>query len=172
MQYYKFLDLEFEHVSAKLKNFYLKNESMFKTFWTHISMTNLMKECPELQEMFNPLGITIKTVAFVKTTKPISEIHRDYTIYSTRINLPILNCDLTETKFYTTTKEPEKLLLPNGITYLSFKEEDCLQVDSLCLSKPALIRIQELHQVCSYNPKLPRVSCTIGFHENIEHLWQ
>lgn len=171
MKYYKFLDLEFEHVTEKLKNFYLKNEDMFKTFWTDISMLNLMNDFPELQEMFNPLDITIKTVAFVKTTKPVTEIHRDYTTYKTRINLPVLNCELTETKFYTTNKEPEKLLLPNGITYLCFKDEDCTQVDSLCLSKPTLIKIQELHQVCSNNPNLPRVSCTIGFQEDIEHLW-
>ena len=171
MQYYKFLDLEFEHVSVKLKSFYLKNENMFKTFWTNVSLVPIINEIPELQEMFDPLRITIKSVSFVKSTNRFSEIHRDHTVYLSRINLPVLNCELTKTKFYTTDKEPTKKLLPNGVTYLSFNAKDCVQADSFCLSQPALLKVQELHQVCSDNPNLPRVSCTIGFHEDIEHLW-
>ena len=171
MQYYKVLDLDCTVVSEKLRAFYLYNECFCKTFWTGFNTRVISKFCPELQEMFNPLGLTIKTVAFVKTLNPITDIHKDYTDYSARINVPVLNCEHTETKFYTTTAEPKIDLLGNGVTYLSYKEEDCTLVDSFCLSKPTVLRVHELHQVCSNNPNFPRVSCTIGFNEDLEHLF-
>jgi len=171
MKYYKYLDLKSDHVSEKLKSYYLENEEFFKTFWTNVNMRIVHHRFPELQELFDPLGIKIKTVAFVKTDKPITDIHMDYTEYSSRINLPVLNCELTETKFYITDKQPDKRLLPNGITYLSYKEEDCTQVDSMCLSCATVVRVTSLHQVCSNNINFPRVSCTIGFDQDIEYLY-
>ena len=168
MQYYKVLDLDCTEAAEKLKFFYLMNRDKFQ-FWTDADLSIIKKICPELQEIFDPLQLTIQTVAFVKMDENQSPIHRDLTSYSARINIPVLHCENTVTKFFTSQAEPRIIDVTPPIP--AYKAEDCVEVASVVLSKPTVLRIREIHQIISNNPYKPRVSCTIGFKETLDHLF-
>lgn len=172
MKYYKYLDLDYKRAVDSLRSYVTLNRSMIKSFWTYLDTNEVLKLYPEVQEMFNPLNIHIKTISVIasSSTSLTEGIHRDYVENPVRINLPLLNCEGSVTNFYRTTVEPEKKYLPNGIPYNKIEYKNCVLVDSFCLDRPAALRVKEPHQVVANKLKLPRISCTIDFIEDIEYL--
>jgi hypothetical protein len=84
--------------------------------------------------------------------------------------MPVLNCENTETRFFTTSTDPIKVLQPNGIPLLKLNPLSCTQVDQYYLDRALVFRNDCPHQVISNNPIGPRISFTMGFVENIEYL--
>jgi hypothetical protein len=132
---------------------------------------DMLLKIPELQTMFEPLGIHIRKISIVTAwfLNP-GAIHVDEGNVSVRINLPILNCENTITNFYRSTAPLVRSLLPNGVAYFRIDPDQCELVDSFCLDRPAAIRIGAPHQVYVKSAVVPRISCTIEFKENIEYL--
>ena len=172
MKYYKYLDLNYKTTCEKLKLYALEKESEINNFWNVLDTPSILKIIPEIQYMFDPLNINIKNISLIKTvnTSINNDIHRDYTICKVRINLPIMNCEESTTNFYKSTANPKKGFLTNGVPYYQIDLIDCELADSMCLNKPAVLRVQEPHQVIANKQFLPRISCTIEFYENIEYL--
>ena len=121
--------------------------------------------------MFEEINLTVQTMSFITLNTQFGQIHSDQTKYSSRINIPVLNCENTETKFFKSDSQFH-MVKWNEVAIPSFNAEECIQVDSFCLSKPTVLRVNEIHQICSYNVNLPRVSCTVGFVEDIEYLYE
>lgn len=169
MKYYKYLDLDHTVVRDKIRSYIGKN--ITHNFWNHTNRDDVLLKIPELQTMFDPLGIHIHKISILNAwfTGP-GIIHVDACDYSVRINLPILNCDNTITNFYKSNAPLIKTVLPNGVPYFKFDPSQCELVDSFCLNRPAAIRIGEPHQICIMSEVVPRISCTIEFEENIEYL--
>ena len=131
----------------------------------------MLHKVPELSRMFSFLSINIKYLAFSVTSVPVSTIHIDNDKFSKcRINIPLLNCDNSETRFFTVDEPPTLVVQPNGITFLKVNPARCVHVDQYYLTQPVVFRNNEPHQVVSYNENQPRIICTIGFHEDIEYL--
>jgi hypothetical protein len=172
MKYYQYLDLDYNTACDKLKLYALKNKSKINNFWNVLDTPKILEIIPEVQYMFDPLNINVKHISLIKSanTNTSIGIHRDYTTCKVRINLPIMNCEGSITNFYKSTSDSKKDFLTNGIPYYQINLLDCELADSMCLNKPAALRIQEPHQVIANKQFLPRVSCTIEFYEDIEYL--
>ena len=171
MKYYKELNLDCSIVTAKLLEYTKNNPTT--TFWTSVDVQTMITDIPELLDMIAPLKLTIAAISIVTSVDQLSSIHKDDTLFKTRMNIPILNCEYSTTSFFTSdVSEGELKHLPNGIPYLYFNPDKCTEVASFTLTKPTLLRIRELHQIRINDPsKMPRISCTIGFYENTDHLW-
>lgn len=173
MNYFKEIDIDCNGVSLEILNFIRSKEKNYiKGFWTNVDTVEILENIPQIQNLFNHLNITIKKISFVTTSQKIGIIHIDDvdTAPNARINLPILNCENTETVFYTSIYPPELMKLPSGIIYYGLDEKHCQRVDSFTLKKPTVIRPKELHQVILHSDSIPRISCTIEFYEDIENL--
>jgi len=181
MKYYKYLDIEYSMSCQQLKKYALDNLNKLTLFQTDIDKEDILEACPDLQKMFDPLKITIKTVSFITTDNIDIEygIHIDVLEYEDlefspiRINLPVLNCEGSITNFYTSSYLPVNKQLSENIYYLGYEYENCQLVDSFCLNRPAVLRVDEIHQVIA-NPNyhLPRISCSIEFEEDLEFLFK
>lgn len=173
MKYYKELDIDCTEVSTKILN-YLQNKQKdyLKGFWTNADTIDVLNAVPELQELFDHLNIKIKKISFVTSFQKIGMIHIDdvATAPNARINLPIKNCEGSETIFYTSSKPTKLMKLPSGIVYYGLEDEHCQRADSFTLKKPTVIRPKELHQVVLHDDNIPRISCTLEFYEDIEGL--
>ena len=174
MNYYKYLDLNFEPATAKLKDYIIKHNELLKNpiaSWKPADIDHILKEIPELHDMVKPLNLTIKYGAFFVSNYSIGTVHVDNDVQSTcRINVPVMNCENTETRFFTTTKPPIRVIQKNGVPFLRLDPSTCVHVDQFYLTKAVVFRNNHPHQVVSNNPNTPRVSFTIGFNENIEYL--
>ena len=172
MQYYKYLDLDYQVACRKLKAYILKNSSLLTDFWNDINTQEVMLSIPEIQKMFDPLSIKIKQISILVTRpKSIHDgIHIDHTSTNVRINLPLFNCEHSVTNFYSTTGLPTKMFLPNGVAFEDLDYSSCKLEDSFCLNQPAALRVTVPHQIV-VNPDIDyRVSATIEFEENIDYL--
>lgn len=173
MNYFKELDINSDDVSLQLLNYIKKqNKGYIQGFWTNSDTDDLLKSVPDLQKLFDHLNITIKKISFVTAVLKKGVIHIDDidTAPNARINIPILNCEDTETIFYNSTVKPKLMELPSGIKYYGLEDMHCQKVASFTLRKPTIIRPKELHQVNINSNNTPRISCTIEFYENIETL--
>jgi hypothetical protein len=174
MKYYKKLDLEFETVAKKTLAYVIANKDKVKSFWTNVNFEEFSTHVPEIKTMFAPLNITPIRVSIVSTLSEVA-IHRDNHIEGNiptpqaRINIPILNCHESETRFWSTTAEPKLVFLDNGTPYLYLETADCKLEDVLQLDRATVLRVIEPHSVHP-GPKSPRVSLTIQFKEDIEYL--
>lgn len=172
MNYYKYLDLNWETAAAKIRNFIEQREELIftqKGAWI-AAPSNIIKEIPEIEEMFLPLKLDINEVGFFITRYRVGSIHTDGTPIPIRINFPILNCENTETRYYQVNGNSLSLKQPNGNKYIQYQPEHCNFVDSFKLTKPVVMRVLEPHQVISYSNNLPRISCTISFKQDINYL--
>jgi hypothetical protein len=173
MIYYKKLDLEFETVAKKTLEYATFHKDKIKSFWTNINFENFSKHVPEIITMFSPLNITPTRISLITAVTPDRSdpgIHRDHTSIPVRINVPILNCEYSQTKFWRTTSESTVEFIPGtDIPYFYLKESECELADTLVLDRPTAIRISEPHSV-HVGEKVPRLALTIEFAEDIEYL--
>jgi hypothetical protein len=175
MKYYKYLDLlGWEEVAEKIKIYlmlrpYLCDE-VANGPWTNADLEELYVEIPELVKLFEPLNITINNVSFFTQSRKICNIHRDACTENFRINIPIINCEGSITRFFKSTKPPILTTQPNGIPYEIEDSSGCILVASAEVIKPTLLRVREPHQVVIFHANYPRITCTIKFNEDVEHL--
>lgn len=178
MKYYKYLDLDYKPVTEKLRIYIANNmpdlldPGQYSRSWRFTNTQLLKEQVPELQQLFDPLNITVQWLAFFVTVHRYGSIHIDNDRHEARINLPILNCEDSETRFFTTTdKHMSKVPQGGGQSFIRVNPLLTQHVDQFYLDRGAVImRNTEPHQVVSTNPNQPRISCTIAFEENIEHL--
>jgi hypothetical protein len=175
MKYFKYLDLEYKNVADKLLAYIYDNADTIlyshNYAWKEVDTADVLNKVPELIEMFTPLSLNIKYLAFSITKVSHGSIHIDNDKFSKcRINIPLLNCDKSETKFFTVDESPTLVVQPSGITLLKVNPDRCVHVNQYYLTQPVVFRNSEPHQVVSYNENQPRIICTIGFHEDIEYL--
>jgi hypothetical protein len=177
MKYYKYLDIDCSTVSHKLAQYVYDNSALIlsnkkNSAWNPVNKEDVLAKVPELGELFKPLNITIKYLAFFITEKQDNTIHTDGDTESNlRINIPVLNCEKSETRFFTITEEPVMVKQGNGILVLMINPLACTQVDKFELTRPVMLRVNQPHQVVSFNEVQPRISCSIGFYEDLEFLF-
>lgn len=176
MIYYKYLDLDFELVAEKLKDYIYKHSESFlvnqrTSSWKPVNIIDVLLDVPELLDMIRPLNLTIKYAAFFVSDYPVGTLHIDHDVNSNcRMIIPVLNCEKTATRFFTTSVEPKKVLQHNGIPLLILDPSKCTYADEYHLTKAVIFRNDQPHQVVSNNPTNPRISFTLGFNEDIEYL--
>ena len=175
MIYYRYLDLDYKTSANKLLQYIqeqrpdlLKKDELL---WKNVDTYDVLAKVPELPQMFESLNISIRFLAFFVSFDPITVLHIDTKYSKARINLPILNCENTETRFYTMPTDSRQLSFQkNGVPFYKLDTTKCEWVDQFYLTQPVVFRNNQPHNVISNNPLTPRVSCTIGFNEDISYL--
>jgi len=193
MKYYKYLNLDWVPSANKIKEYIYKNPHLLwntgsswrdiyndPALWigkennkpqSLITHQELLNHVPELLDMIAPLNINIRFIGLYVNHKKEGLIHIDEDTYSKcRINIPVLNCENTETKFYTTDIEPITIHQSNGVSLKKINQQNCIYVDSYYLTQAVIFRNTEPHQVVVNHDNMPRISCSIGFFEDIEYL--
>lgn len=172
MKYFNYLDIAFEPAAIKLKDYLLRKNLVedIKSAWRKLNLEEVLAEVPELQELFKPLGLDIDTVAIFVTYYELGAIHIDDDFRTCRINFPVMNCNNTFTKYFKVKGVPHLESQVNGYKLHMFKASDCEFIDQFSLTKAVVMRVLEPHQVVSNHKNFPRVSCTVAFKQNIEHL--
>ena len=158
-----------------MKKYVLDNPYLYKSgkgAWVNCDFKDVMEKVPSLQEMFTPLGLTIKRVSLFVMNYTTGEIHiDDDAIHPYRINFPIMNCEHTETRFYKVASKPLTEYQANSFAYHFFDPTVCEQVDSFELTGPVIFKTQEPHQVVVNHNNPPRISCTVAFYEDLDPLF-
>jgi hypothetical protein len=172
MKYYKYLDLDYSITAAKIKTF-LEARPEFvapgRGAWVE-APKEIVKEVPELFTMFKPLGLDVRIVGFFIMHYKIGTIHTDDTSNPIRINFPILNCENTETRYFKTKGPSMSQKQPNGNGFTQFHPDYCEVIDSFKLTQAVAMRVLEPHQVVVNHDNLPRISCTVGFKQDLSYL--
>lgn len=172
MKYFKYLDLNFQPASNKLREYLIKENKIddIKSSWRYLDTDNILKEIPELTEIFLPFNIDIATVGIFVSYMKEGSIHIDNVNFPCRINFPVLNCEDTVTNFFKTTTPPIVRKQVNGLLFHQYNSESCELADQMYLTQATVMRVQEPHQVVMNHDRYPRVSCTISFHQDISYL--
>jgi hypothetical protein len=89
-------------------------------------------------------------------------------IFKLSVN-PAIGIFINPSAFWSTSAEPELLFLDNGTPYRYLDEKDCKLETILELDRPTVLRVKEPHSVV-VGKKVPRISLTIEFEEDIEYL--
>jgi len=172
MIYYKYLDLDYQSVAEKIRIF-LKDRPNITDYkqnsWVG-APREIVKEVPEVINMFKPLGLNVAMIGFFTMYYKTGPIHTDADNFSIRINFPILNCEDTETRYFKTSGPGIEYLQPNGKGYVQYQPDQCEQVDSFKLTQAVVMRVLEPHQVILNHDNFPRISCTVSFKQDLTYL--
>jgi hypothetical protein len=98
-------------------------------------------------------------------TAPV--IHRDSGIIKYSLNLPIRGCAGSRVCFYRSRSEPILLQSKTGVEYMSYNPTDCVLIDSIEMTKPHIISVQQPHAVITHSKDtritlLLRLKTTVG----------
>lgn len=172
MPFFKQLDINWKPVAIKLQEYINLHPHLLQYHggsWRE-APADILDVIPDLVELFAPLDITIRRVGFFVQFYNVGSIHTDPVPETFRINFPVINCEQSETKFFTVKEQPTLKVQPNGRPYNLFQLHQVEQADSFYLTDAYIINVKEPHQVIVHLEKFPRVSCTVAFNEDIAHL--
>jgi len=120
-----------------------------------------------LDPVFQAAGFNLLRISFLIVNQPRIDIHQDtdfingYPDRLARINIPIINCEHSETRFYSPIEwAPVDMELPNGIKYTYHEDKNCKLESSMSLTEPTILRVRELHNVNAKAGSYPRLALT------------
>ena len=171
-KYFNYLDLDFKPAAEKFKEYLIRENLIndIKISYRQLNIDTISKEIPELIDMFKPIGLDIISIAIFVCYYKTGSIHIDNTTTPCRINFPVLNCEDTVTNFFKVTSPPTIKKQTNGLLFHQFDAKNCEVVDKMYLTKAAVMRVLEPHQVIVEHENYPRVSCTVAFQQDISYL--
>jgi len=177
MIYHKSIELDGWKSATEQVYTYVKDHTQFLNkqsfFWNTLSRIKHQPCYDALAPVFKSAGFDLLRVSFLIITRPVGEIHADHADTSTysypaptaRINLPVLNCEHSETRFYSPLKwDPIIKKLNNGVKYEYHTAGNCKLESATTLTGPTILRVRELHNVVVTTPMYPRISltCDVG----------
>ena len=176
MKYFKYLDLDWKPFAAKLGHYVThirpemsRVDPYDPSIW--IDREDLLKYASaELDNMTAGLDIQVEKLAIFSTPKEIGQIHTDLNNFPCRINIPLFNCENSETRFYECSSIPVPGIQPNGMKFETVDATTCVQVDQFCLTGPVLFRTWVPHNIVNYNAPAIRVSCTMELNKDLSYL--
>jgi len=170
MQYWKRLDLDNWELIAEKTLDYIKNhttlldQSTFKGPFNPFDTAHFISEVPELAQSFAKHGLHYEAAnVYVMWANEQSFPHKDYTDSIGRINIPILNCAESSTVFYSNL-QGRRVVLPTGAPfYMTMNRKSLIQVGSVEINQPTIVRISEGHDVIlPNNMPVPRITLTVS----------
>jgi hypothetical protein len=176
--YFKEIDIDnLEIIQKKCLDYVKTQEMVYKKLkpasWYVLNLEELKASCPELQESFSKINLDINYVAaIVMMEEKDIRVHTDNWFQEARINIPLLNCENTFTKFYSNIKTQDLHNLSTGLVSKTVVNLDEIQYEcGLELRKATVLRSNEGHHISvpSTNPA-PRISLTIGFVQDPVYL--
>lgn len=138
------------------------------------------KFIPELCKELKKLGFydIWKTTSIVVLYDNKMPIHKDVGV-DTSLNIPVLNCQGSETIFYKCEGAPELLQLKNtvelennkglDVSYRGYSPEQCVEISRVEVTKPTLMNVTVPHTV-SVSSKVPRIVIAVRLNIRPEEL--
>lgn len=170
MKYYQKIDIpNWRGVAVKIYKHICDHTDLVKTgaFWNILSRDQHTYCYQQLDPVFDRLGFNLLRISFLVLRDEQSTIHQDRDHFPgfpervARINIPVLNCEHSETRFYSAIRwNPMVKTLPNGITYTYHAASNVQVEDTVILDQPTVIRVRELHSVVNNAKMYPRISLT------------
>jgi len=176
MKYFKYLDLDWKPFSEKLGYYITHIRPEMSRIdpddpSIHIDKADLLKYASaEIDRMTAGWDFQIEGFAIYSTRKEIGQIHTDQNAFPCRINIPVFNCEHSETKFYKCTGIPTPGIQPNGMKFETVDGSTCVQIDQFHLTRPVLFRTWVPHNIVHHAPSLIRVSCTMELNKDLSYL--
>jgi hypothetical protein len=174
MKYFKYLDLDWQPVSEKLKQFILTNKELVnynQSGWNRIPINHILDIFPNVIKMLKPLNVIPYNISILISYGNSDIIHRDYGNQNRRVVLPILNCENSVTRFYKSNQPHVLKQQNNGVPYYIVENPElCEVVSEYKLTRPVTLRINELHCIHADSINLPRISCPINVNKDLDYL--
>lgn len=132
--------------------------------WTPIYTRKMLDDLPELEQLFEINGFKITNISYFlrndyKIVAPHSHVGED----KARINIPILNCQGTFTKFFQGNEIETVINNPQGMPLHQLKSFANLKEIASCeINCPTVLSVKTLH--CVIVPpraKIPRVMISV-----------
>lgn len=108
----------------------------------------------------------IGALTFIMYTAKDCRIHSDTSVHVTRLNIPIMNCEDTITKFYNV---PEWEVVTNEAgtdVWIAKNPDECEVLCSVVVDRPTLLRINYPHRVFMNENKTPRITLSLYFDKD------
>ena len=170
MKYFKHIDLEgWKSATVKVHKFVRDETTILqgRAFWNILTREKHDYCYQQLSPVFERAGFNLLRISFLVLHGEESDIHQDkdfipgFPDRMARINLPVLNCEDTETHFYSSINwDPIVKTLPNGIKYSFHSPENCKLEGTVTINRPTIIRVRELHSVANHTKIYPRITLT------------
>lgn len=184
MKYYKYLELpNWKNVTKKVLTYYFDHREEYIRTQTIpdfkvADTTDILEKIPEINEMLSHLSTSAEEIWFFEMkqyTTPEGMIHMDNSPHESRLLLPLLNCDNTETRYY---KSSEPLINmgnpgdPNCVVPKIPVPGTCTQVDGMYVGRgPVLMRPNELHSVAVPEDQIfPRITMLLMIKDDLTHM--
>lgn len=177
MKYFKEINFpNYEQCDKELKNYFeclYPDLNAARNFFNFPSKEIFIQTCPSVMQGFKELGLHFKGIFMISVVEDTNRnIHIDGSPHPCRLQWPILNAESVETVWYSAKPEDQiKEILPNGVAYISYKTQDCLEIARKMITVPTVIRVEEPHAVDrkSNDPnKFPRIAFSFAFEESLE----
>ena len=174
MQYFKLLDLDYKLAVEELRTYIFNKFKVSELCsWTPTNTTDVLNHCPNVFNMVKPLNTSITYIAFVVYHKyNQSKIHIDTDKKNSRLLLPILNCDNSETCFYSSSVPPVLAYQPNGVTFYKMNPATCKLESKFKLQNGIVLFNNTVphNVVMSPDSIFPRISCTIALSKDLTYM--
>ena len=169
MRYYRELDIDCTEIREAILEDYIPKEN--PSFWNDIDNVHM----DILTNMFKQLNITPKYYSLINASASNFNIHTDACPEPIRINIPLLNCELSTTIFYKSwNNNSPQIIFDNPQLgtrrHEHFNQSDVHIADMMKLKKPTAIRVHEPHAVAVLKKYTPRLALTVGFEEDLEDI--
>lgn len=174
MNYYKFVDIDdYNKLKQSLVKYIANTMSNSDQVYNELENSLFKQHCStQLYQKILDIGGEIFRTWILKIDKnnlhrfkTTSSIHIDTGIAKYRLNLPLLNAESVETKFFKIINyNPEMRVINNyNVSTEFFQESDCSFRDSYIMSKPLVLNVKEPHGLFIVDNKWPRYILTIQF---------
>jgi hypothetical protein len=177
MKYFKYLELDWKPFAEKLGHYITQIRPEMSRVDPYDPVLRIDKEdllkyaSAELDNMTTGLDFQIENLAIFSTCREIGQIHTDENVVPCRINIPLFNCENSETRFYKCSGIPMPGVQPNGMRFEKIDETMCVQVDQFYLTRPVLFRVGVPHNIIRFNnPSTVRISCTMEPNKDLSYL--
>lgn len=167
MKYWKRVALDgFEQLKPKLLSYVFESVDVERCqFWNQLDVQAL----PELQSMIQrTLDVQILAVAALVLRQRTSNLHIDHTRgqfgHKARLNLPLLNCEKSQTVFYDVGDTPHWKVSQGDGTKV-WRWGSYPRLTSFTLTDPTVIRVSAVHGLHSFTTE-PRIALTLNLEKD------
>lgn len=145
----------------------------------YIDYNHFTKEIPDFLPFFKNLGLTPTLIGAVVIHEHCMPIHCDRGVGDStiKINLPIFNCEKSNTVFFKMLPGFESVVnrrpppidpkLDDPVPYI-IPGNQCVAIDRFTLDCLTVLNVAVPHRVVNLSPIRPRISLTMLFEENLE----
>jgi len=166
---YKHLDIpDHELISEGLYR-YIKDRTDFlqsdNKFWHWADVNDVLEHNIELNKYIDSLNLAVSFISIIIVDHNVPEVPHIDESTDCRILWPVVNCHTSETRFYTA----DNALLTDGqlagnTNYKYIPDiKDCVIIDKLKLTQPAVFNPGIIHSVHLSDTVVPWISIAIGF---------